>query len=47
VRGRIAISDGAVAGPRKNVALAYDHAANWHLTARSRRPGFLNGGFHE
>ena len=45
--GRIAVGEGAVAGPRDHRAVAHDDAADRHLARRLRGAGFFQRDVHE
>ncbi len=47
MRGRIPVTQRAVAGARDHRAVTHDHAANRHLAGRRRGAGFLKGHIHE
>jgi hypothetical protein len=47
MRGRIAVGQGAVAGLRDQVAVAYDDAADRHLAGRRRGMRLVEREIHE
>ena len=47
VRGRIVVSDGAIAGSSDHGTVSHNRTAHGYFTARSGGPGFFKGDLHK